>query len=51
LKQSKDRHISISLDDFGTGYSSCYLTTYPIDILKIDRALFQKLVNKNKKRL
>jgi sensor c-di-GMP phosphodiesterase-like protein len=32
--------VSISLDDFGTGYSSLsYLGTFPLDQLKLDRAL------------
>ncbi|MCD9085149.1 EAL domain-containing protein [Stenotrophomonas sp. SY1] len=31
--------IEIAIDDFGTGYSSLsYLTTYPFDILKVDKS-------------
>ncbi|MFW1950329.1 EAL domain-containing protein [Acinetobacter beijerinckii] len=46
LNAVKERNISIALDDFGTGYSSlAYLTEYPIDILKIDRAFISKIGN------
>jgi diguanylate cyclase (GGDEF)-like protein len=39
LKKLKSQEITISLDDFGTGYSSLkYLSTLPIDILKIDKS-------------
>ena len=37
--------VSIAVDDFGTGYSSlAYLTTLPLDALKVDRGLIADLV-------
>ena len=39
LEQIKDLSLSIALDDFGTGFSSLsYLTSFPVDIIKIDRS-------------
>jgi diguanylate cyclase (GGDEF)-like protein len=42
MQKLKDVGVSIVLDDFGTGYSSInYLTTFPIDKIKIDKSFTQ----------
>jgi len=42
MRQLKKIGISLVLDDFGTGYSSInYLTTFPIDKIKIDKSFTQ----------
>jgi EAL domain-containing protein (putative c-di-GMP-specific phosphodiesterase class I) len=44
--------ISIAIDDFGTGYASlAYLTTLPLDMIKIDRGLIADLVGGERDRI
>lgn len=40
----KSKGISIAIDDFGTGFSMIsYLTSFPIDKIKIDKSFIQKI--------
>jgi len=44
--------LQIAIDDFGTGYCSlAYLTTLPLDALKIDRAMIADLVGGSRDRI
>lgn len=39
--------IKVLIDDFGSGYSSlAYLTTYPIDVVKLDKSINEKYLSK-----
>lgn len=52
LSALRDRGVRIAIDDFGTGYSSlAYLTTLPLDLIKIDRGLISEIVGRNRDRI
>ncbi|WP_196139686.1 bifunctional diguanylate cyclase/phosphodiesterase [Aliikangiella sp. G2MR2-5] len=51
LNELKELGISIALDDFGKGYSSLsYLKNFPADVLKIDKAFIDNIVEDKRDR-
>ena len=52
LARLREAGIRIAVDDFGTGYTSlAYLTTLPLDMLKIDRGLIADIVGGSRDRI
>lgn len=52
LARLREGGICIAADDFGTGYTSlAYLTTLPLDMLKIDRGLVADIVGGSRDRI
>jgi EAL domain-containing protein (putative c-di-GMP-specific phosphodiesterase class I) len=52
LHRLREAGIGIAVDDFGTGYASlAYLTTLPLDAIKIDRGLVADLVGGERDRI
>lgn len=52
LARLRDAGVRIAVDDFGTGYASlAYLTSLPLDALKIDRGLIADIVGGQRDRI
>jgi EAL domain-containing protein (putative c-di-GMP-specific phosphodiesterase class I) len=52
LASLRDAGLKIAVDDFGTGYASlAYLTSLPLDMLKIDRGLVAEIVRRERDRI
>ncbi|HEX6740788.1 MAG TPA: EAL domain-containing protein [Sphingomicrobium sp.] len=52
LARLREAGIAIAIDDFGTGYASlAYLTTLPLDMIKIDRGLIADIVGGTRDRI
>ena len=52
LTRLREAGVRIAVDDFGTGYASlAYLTSLPLDILKIDRGLIADIVGGKRDRI
>ncbi len=49
LRAMKDLGIRLAVDDFGTGYSNLrYLSVFPFDFLKVDKAFVEGISNEEK---
>ena len=52
LARLRAEGLSIAIDDFGTGYASlAYLTSLPLDMIKIDRGLITDIVGGERDRI
>ena len=52
LARLREAGLTIAVDDFGTGYASlAYLTTLPLDTIKIDRGLIADIVGGERDRI
>jgi EAL domain-containing protein (putative c-di-GMP-specific phosphodiesterase class I) len=52
LTRLREAGVTIAVDDFGTGYASlAYLTSLPLDMLKIDRGLIADIVGGERDRI
>lgn len=52
LNRLREAGIAIAVDDFGTGYASlAYLTSLPLDAIKIDRGLVADIVGRERDRI
>ena len=52
LTYLRDQGVQIAVDDFGTGYANLvYLTSLPLDAIKIDRAMVADLVGRERDRI
>lgn len=52
LQKLRDAGVRIAVDDFGTGYASlAYLTSLPLDAIKIDRGLVRDIVGGERDRI
>ena len=52
LARLREQGVRIAIDDFGTGYASlAYLTSLPLDLIKIDRGLITQIAGRNRDRI